>query len=121
MISVNEGDDAKLIADFNDASKRALTIRIPAHAKNVALRGMKILNGTIFAASAAQDAIGLECLTNQSWLYSWKLMDLDIEHFARDVRETTVGETGDSVLLVDDERTTCQPRSDSAGPRNETS
>jgi hypothetical protein len=38
---------AKLIADFNDASKRAITIRIPARAKNVALRGMKILNGTI--------------------------------------------------------------------------
>ena len=45
---------------------------------------MKILNGTILAASPAQDAIGLECLTNQSWLYSWKLMNLDIEHFARD-------------------------------------
>src|SRR4029453_13983055 len=42
---------AKLIADFNDATKRAITIRIPTHAKNVALRGMKILNGTIFAAS----------------------------------------------------------------------
>ena len=75
---------AKLIADFNDANKRAITIRIPARAKNIALRGMKILNGTILAASPAQDAIGLECLTNQSWLYSWKLMNLDIEHFVRD-------------------------------------
>ena len=75
---------AKLIADFNDASKRAITIRIPARARNVALRGMKIMNGTIVAASLAQDAIGLECHTNHSWLYSWKLMNLDIEHFQRD-------------------------------------
>jgi hypothetical protein len=75
---------AKLIADFNDANKRAITIRIPPRAKNVALRGMKIMNGTILAASPAQDAIGLECLTNHSWLYSWKLMNLDIEHFTRD-------------------------------------
>jgi len=75
---------AKLIADFNDAGKRAITIRIPGHAKNVALRGMKIMNGTFVAASPAQDAIGLECRTNNSWLYSWKLMNLDIEHFVRD-------------------------------------
>jgi hypothetical protein len=75
---------AKLIADFNDAGRRALTIRIPANRRNVALRGMKIVNGTIVAASAAQDAIGLECLTNQSWLYSWKLINLDIEQFRRD-------------------------------------
>jgi hypothetical protein len=75
---------ARLIADFNDAGKRAITIRIPASRRNVALRGMKIFNGTIVAASAAQDALGLECHTNQSWIYSWKLMNLDVEHFARD-------------------------------------
>jgi hypothetical protein len=75
---------AKLIADFNDASKSAITIRVPTRAKNVALRGMKIFNGTIVAASPARDAIGLECHTNHSWIYSWKFMNLDIEHFARD-------------------------------------
>ena len=75
---------AKLIADFNDAKQRAITIRIPATARNVALRGIKIFNGTILAESPAQDAIGLVCLTNHSWIYSWKFMNLDIEHFARD-------------------------------------
>jgi hypothetical protein len=75
---------AKLFADFNDATQRAITIRIPASHKNVALRGMKVLHGSIVALSPALDAIGLICLTNQSWIYSWKLMDLDIEHFARD-------------------------------------
>jgi hypothetical protein len=75
---------AKLIADFNDAARSAITIRIPQRSKNVAMRGMKIFNGSIVAASPAQDAIVLECRTNHSWLYSWKLMNLDIEHFARD-------------------------------------
>src|ERR1700716_1673303 len=64
--------------------QRAITIRIPASNKNVALRGMKFLHGSIIALSPALDAMGLICLTNQSWIYSWKLMDLDIEHFARD-------------------------------------
>jgi hypothetical protein len=73
-----------LFADFNDAMQRAITIRIPASNKNVALRGMKFLHGSIIALSPALDAMGLICLTNQSWIYSWKLMDLDIEHFARD-------------------------------------
>ncbi len=75
---------AKLIADFNDGGQSALTIRIPARHRNVALRGMKIFNGSIIAESPAQDAIALACLSNRSWIYSWKLMNLDIEHFARD-------------------------------------
>jgi hypothetical protein len=75
---------AKLIADFNDASQPAITIRIPASHRNVALRGVKIFNGTIIAESPARDAIALVCLTNRSWIYSWKLINLDIEHFARD-------------------------------------
>ena len=75
---------AKLIADFNDAGRRAITIRVPASRRGVALRGMRIMNGTILAASPAQDALALECLTNQSWIYSWKLINLDIEHFHRD-------------------------------------
>jgi hypothetical protein len=75
---------AKIFADFNDARERALTIRIPAASRNVALRGMKIMNGSIIARSPALDAVGLICLTNQSWIYSWKFMNLDIEHFARD-------------------------------------
>ena len=75
---------ARLIADFNDATKRAITIRIPQTHKNIALRGMKFLHGTIVAESPALDALGFICLSNQSWIYSWKLIDLDIEHFARD-------------------------------------
>jgi hypothetical protein len=75
---------AKLIADFNDATQRAITIRIPEANKNVALRGMKFFNGCIIAESPALDALGLICLTNQSWIYSWKIMNLDIEQFARD-------------------------------------
>jgi hypothetical protein len=75
---------AKLIADFNDASQRALTIRIPAGHKDVSVRGIKIFNGSITAESRAQDAIGLVCHSNRSWIYSWKLMNLDIEHFGRD-------------------------------------
>ncbi len=75
---------AKLIADFNDANQRAITIRIPNGHRNISLRGMKIFNGSIIAESPAQDAIGLVCLSNRSWIYSWKLMNLDIEHFARD-------------------------------------
>ena len=75
---------AKVIADFNDATRRAITIRIPGSSKNVALRGMKFFNGSIIAESPAQDALGLVCLTNQSWIYSWKIMNLDIEQFARD-------------------------------------
>ena len=35
---------AKVIADFNDATRRAITIRIPGSSKNVALRGMKFFN-----------------------------------------------------------------------------
>jgi len=75
---------AKVIADFNDATRRAITIRIPGSSKNVALRGMKFFNGSIIADSPAQDALGFVCLTNQSWIYSWKLLNLDIEKFARD-------------------------------------
>jgi hypothetical protein len=75
---------AKLIADFNDATQRAITIRVPSSSKNVALRGMKFFNGSIIAESPAQDALGLVCVTNQSWIYSWKIMNLDIEGFARD-------------------------------------
>lgn len=75
---------AKVIADFNDPSRSALTIRIPANRKNVAFRGLKIFNGSFIAASPAQDAVDLICLTNQSWIFSWKLMNLDIEGFSRD-------------------------------------
>jgi len=55
---------ARLIADSNDASKRA--IRIPAYQEHRA--GMKFLHGTIVADSPVLDAIGLICLTNQSWI-----------------------------------------------------
>ncbi|TAJ89471.1 hypothetical protein [Reyranella sp.] len=75
---------AKVIADFNDAKQRAITIRIPPGHKKVAVRGLKFFNGTIIAESPALDALGLICLTNQSWIYSWKIMNLDIEQFARD-------------------------------------
>lgn len=75
---------AKIVADFNDASQSALTIRIPAARKNIAFRGLKIFNGSMIAASPARDAIDLICLTNQSWIFSWKLMNLDIEGFSRD-------------------------------------
>jgi hypothetical protein len=75
---------AKVIADFNDATKRAITIRIPSAYRNVSLRGMKFFDGSIIAESPALDALGFICLTNQSWIYSWKIMNLDIEQFARD-------------------------------------
>lgn len=75
---------AKIVADFNDAGQSALTIRIPANRKSIAFRGLKIFNGSLIAASPARDAIDLICLTNQSWIFSWKLMNLDIEGFARD-------------------------------------
>lgn len=75
---------AKVIADFNDASQRAITIRIPPAFKNVSLRGLKIFNGTFVADSPALDALGLLCLANQSWIHSWKLMNLDVEQFSRD-------------------------------------
>jgi hypothetical protein len=107
---------AKVIADFNDATQRAITIRIPASRKNVALRGMKFLNGSIIAESPALDALGFICLTNQSWIYSWKLIDLDIEHFSRDYEASASGlscrkllqKDGDSVSSED------QPICDSA-------
>jgi hypothetical protein len=70
---------AKIVADFNDPRQSALTIRIPAEHKNVAFRGLKIFNGSFIAESPARDAIDLVCLTNQSWIYSWKFMNLDIE------------------------------------------
>jgi hypothetical protein len=75
---------AKIIADFNDPMRSALTIRIPANPRNVSFRGLKIFDGSFIAESPAMDAIDLICLTNQSWIYSWKLMNLDIEGFARD-------------------------------------
>lgn len=75
---------AKIIADFDDMRQNAITIRIPATANKVSLRGMKFCNGVIVAESPAQDAIALVCSTNQSWIYSWKFMNLDIEQFARD-------------------------------------
>ena len=75
---------AKIIADFNDATQRAITIRIPPGFKNVALRGMKFFDGTIVAASPALDALGFICMSSGSWIYSWKIMNLDIEQFARD-------------------------------------
>ena len=75
---------ATIIADFNEPRQSALTIRIPANHKNVVFRGLKIFNGSFVAESAVQDAIDLICLTNQSWIYSWKLMNLDIEGFGRD-------------------------------------
>jgi hypothetical protein len=75
---------ARIVADFNDPNHSALTIRIPVEHKNVAFRGLKIFNGSFIAQSPARDAIDLVCLTNQSWIYSWKFMNLDIEGFARD-------------------------------------
>jgi hypothetical protein len=75
---------ARIIADFNDPNQSALTIRIPANHKNIAFRGLKIFNGSFTASSPARDAIDLICLTNQSWIFSWKLMNLDIEGFSRD-------------------------------------
>jgi hypothetical protein len=75
---------ARIIADFNDPSRSALAIRIPADRKKVSFRGLKIFNGAFAAHSPAQDAIDLTCLTNDSWIYSWKLMNLDIEGFSRD-------------------------------------
>jgi len=56
-------------------------VRIPATHKKVAFRGLKIFNGSFMADSPARDAIDLICLTNDSWIYSWKLMNLDIEDF----------------------------------------
>ncbi len=75
---------AKIIADFDDPRQNAITIRIPAAASKVSLRGMKFCNGVIIAGSPAQDAITLICATNQSWIYSWKFMNLDVGGFARD-------------------------------------
>ena len=75
---------AKLIADFNDPTQRAITIRIPAAHRKVNLRALKFFNGTIVAASPAMDAIGLVCHSNQSWIHGWKFMNLDIESFSRD-------------------------------------
>jgi hypothetical protein len=75
---------AKVVADFNNADRSALTIRIPADRKGVAFRGLKIFNGSFITDSPAQDAIDLICLTNSSWIFSWKFMNLDIEGFARD-------------------------------------
>jgi hypothetical protein len=75
---------AKLIADFNDPTQRAITIRIPAAHRKVNLRALKFFNGTIVAASPAMDAVGLVCLSNQSWIHGWKFMNLDIENFSRD-------------------------------------
>lgn len=75
---------AKVIADFNDPTQRAITIRIPPAFRNVSVRGLKIFNGTFVADSPALDAVGLLCLANHSWLYSWKIMNLDIEQFSRD-------------------------------------
>ena len=75
---------AKVVADFNNPNLSALTIRIPANRKGIAFRGLKIFNGSFITDSPAQDAIDLVCLTNSSWIYSWKLMNLDIEGFARD-------------------------------------
>jgi len=75
---------ARLIADFNDATMRAITIRIPAASKGISLRGMKFFDGTFIAESPALDALGLVCLTKQSWIYSWKIMNLDVEQFERD-------------------------------------
>ena len=70
---------ASALADLNDATRRAITVRIPGSSKNVALRGMKFFNGSIIAHSPAQDGLGFVCLTNQSWIYSWKIMNLDVE------------------------------------------
>ena len=42
-----------------------------------------------------------------------------LEHLARQVRQTAVGEAGDGVLLVDDQRTARQPGGDAAGPGDE--
>jgi hypothetical protein len=75
---------ATVVADFNNPGRSALTIRIPAEHKGIAFRGLKIFNGSFTTDSPAQDAIDLICLTNSSWIYSWKLMNLDIEGFARD-------------------------------------
>ena len=57
---------AKIIADFNDPNRSALTVRIPATHKKVAFRGLKIFNGSFMADSPAHDAIDLICLTNDS-------------------------------------------------------
>lgn len=75
---------AKVVADFNNPNRSALTIRIPANRKGIAFRGLKIFNGSFITDSPAQDAIDLICLTNSSWIFSWKIMNLDIEGFARD-------------------------------------
>jgi adhesin HecA-like repeat protein len=75
---------AKVIADFNDPTQRAITIRIPPAFKNVSVRGLKVFNGTFVADSPALDALGVLCLANHSWIYSWKIMNLDIEQFSRD-------------------------------------
>ena len=75
---------AKVIADFNDPTQRAITIRIPPGFKNVSVRGLKVFNGTFVADSPALDALGMLCLSNHSWFYSWKIMNLDIEQFSRD-------------------------------------
>jgi len=112
---------ARIVADFNDANRSALTIRIPADRKNIAFRGLKIFNGSMIAASPARDAIDLVCLTHQSWILSWKLMNLDIEGFSRDglffdgsvfegdIHATTVSDCGRNGMTF---------RND--GPRNDT-
>lgn len=75
---------AKIIADFHDATRRAITIRVPPGYGNVSVRGLKVMDGTFVAESPAADALGFLCTTNRSWINSWKLMNLDIEGFGRD-------------------------------------
>ena len=75
---------ARVIVDFNDATKTGHHHPRPRVAEERGPPQHEVPARDIVAESPALDAIGLICLTNQRWMYSWKFIDLDIEHFARD-------------------------------------
>lgn len=78
----------KVIANFNNAAEYAISVVVPIiteadgtrHAKyGIVWRGLRFMNASFRGLSPYAGAIRKECLTNQSWIYSWVIRDINVE------------------------------------------
>lgn len=73
---------AKLICDFNDATKYALTFLIQSSTHSVGWQGGTIRNIFFDCSSPACGAIKYQCRTNQSWIYAFRHQNLNLNNFS---------------------------------------
>lgn len=77
---------AKVVCDFNDATKYAITVRIAvvsgAVVQAIGIRNLQITDCAFSGPTTFAGALKLECLSNGSGIYSWMIQNVSCENHA---------------------------------------